>query len=80
MGHAHPTERPNTAHRDAVRWEHKRIQSRALWERDKHATDHAWPETLRLKWPKAAATPASRDTTRPDTWPTHPPRRGVIRP
>lgn len=80
MGHAHPSHHASTAHRDAVRWEHKRIQSRALWERDKHAADHAWPETPRLKWPTGAATRASRDTTPPGTQPTHPPRRGVIRP
>lgn len=68
------------AHRDALRWEHKRNQSRANWERDKHASDHAWPDTLRLRWPTAAATPASRGTTPPDTRLTLPPRRGVIRP
>ena len=78
-GHHAPT--PSAGgQRDALRWEHKRIQSRALWERDKHAADHVWPETLRLKWPKTAAKPASRDTTPPDTRPTPPPKRGVIRP
>ena len=80
MGHAHPTQPTSAALRDALRGEHKRAQSRALWERDKHATDHTWPETLRLKWPKAEATPGSRGTTPPDRQPTLPPRRGVIRP
>lgn len=80
MGPSRPSEPAATARRDAVRWEHKRTQSRALWERDKHAVDHVWPETPRLTWPMAATTPVSRDTTPPDTRSPLPPRRGAIRP
>lgn len=80
MAQLHPTPTDAAAQRDALRWEHKREQSRARWERDKHTSVHTWPETLQLRWPKAAETPASRDTTRPDTRPTLPPRSDVTRP
>lgn len=80
MAHTPAAPSAHTASREALRWEHKRQQSRSRWERDKHAADHAWPETLRLTWPTVAPTPASRDTTPPDTRPTPRPRTGVTRP